>query len=316
MARSEPAMRPATKISLLTISVAGAIYCLLNAAGAQILCLTEGCRIYAGYGLFGIPFYLYGAAGFLAIFLLTLLHRWRPADWLLCLVLFAGLLLDALFLAWQSLFWPCLSCLIVALMFGLAALVALWHFRGGRRHLLSAAGGLWLIFFLFVSLATVRELAFRPWPAFGPAEAPVKVFFSPDCPACRQTIGEILDDPEATARAAFYPVAKNAEDRRRIASFLNDTRGREANRLEFLGLFESPSHTVPPLGWRDHWRLLANKAALARTGLSTVPLVISPGLLKTSPRRFDFNPFAETPLFPGPEGPDGCSAFAEEACDD
>ena len=149
------------KLFLLTASLAGALFSLANAGGAHLLCRTEGCRIYAGYGLFGISFYVFGAAGFLAIFVLALLHPRRTTGALLYLALLAALALDTLFLAYQALFWPCSSCLAVALLLGLIGLAGIVLFTSGRKLLL-AVGSIWLVFFLFVGLSTAREIGSAP----------------------------------------------------------------------------------------------------------------------------------------------------------
>ena len=102
------------KISLLVCSLLGGLYCLLNAAGAELFCGTQGCEIYAGYGLFGVSFYWYGFAGFLGIFLLTLWYPRRGAGLLLAIAIGLALFFDTLFRVYQYLLWPCSSCQVVS----------------------------------------------------------------------------------------------------------------------------------------------------------------------------------------------------------
>ena len=303
------------KLFLLTASLAGALFSLANAGGAHLLCRTEGCRIYAGYGLFGISFYIFGAAGFLAIFVLALLHPRRATGALLYLALLTALALDTIFLAYQALFWPCSSCLAVALLLGLIGLTGVVHFTSGRKLLL-AVGSLWLVLFLFVGLSTAREIGLRPWPLFGPPDASVQVYFSPDCPACRQTVRQLLDSPKTAGLTVFYPIAKNDEDLRRIAAYLARDGRKTADKETFLSLFTDPgTAAAPPLGWRDRLRLLANKAALARTGAHSVPLVIAPFLPAPAPTPLDLTPFTPPDFSPGGGDTPGCSAFEEKPCD-
>ncbi|MFA5515947.1 MAG: hypothetical protein WDA20_06625 [Desulfuromonadales bacterium] len=305
-------MRLLLKSFILLASLTGALVCLFSAGGAQLLCETQGCRIYAGYGVFGISFYSLGAAGFLLIFLLTLLHPRRFTRTLLSLGLLAALALDTLFLGYQTLFWPCTSCLLVALLLGLIVAAGLVYFPLAGKRLFFVVGALWTVLFIFLGIATLKETLLRPWPLFGPADAAIQVYFSPDCPACRQTVGQLLDDPATRAQTVFYPIAKNAQDLQQIARYLEEN-AQSADADRFLALFtDDLPESAPALDWRHRLRLLANKATLARLGASSVPLVVAPFLPQPDPPAFDLNPFSP-PDFSPPL--DGCSAFEEKACD-
>lgn len=296
---------------LLLTTLTGAIFCLLNASGAHFLCVTQGCRIYAGYGLFGISFYTFGAVGFLLIFLFTLLYPRAFTGILLPITLFSALLLDTFFLGYQSLFWPCTSCLVAAFLLGLTILAGLSYFSQNSRRLVLAVGMFWLVFFLFLTLSAVQEIVFRPWPIFGPPDAPIQVFFSPDCPACRQTVRQLLDDADTAGKSAFYPIAKNQQDIRRIAHYADLTGLRNADKEIFLSLFTDIGEGSPPLNWRIRLHLLANKVNLARLGASSVPLVIAPYLPQPAPAPPEQNIFAP----PSSSPLEGCSAFEDKECD-
>jgi len=267
-----------SKFFLLMASFLGGLYCISNLFGAELFCGTRGCEIYAGYGLFGISFYLYGFGGFLGIFLLTLFSRYRFARPLLALTLGLALLLDTLFLIYQTLLWPCSSCQVVALMIGLSAFAGIKAFQLPGRKLLITLGVIWSLFFFSVGVAVVKELAFKPWPLYGSSDAPVKIYFSPTCPACAAVVGKVLDDTQTAAQTGLYPMAKNREDEARLARILEpDVKAIDAAAV--LGLFTPAPQQGPPLSISNRLRLLSNKMALARYGASKVPLILAPYLI-------------------------------------
>ncbi len=306
------------KIYLLVCSFLGGLYCLLNAAGAELFCGTQGCEIYAGYGLFGISFYWYGFAGFLGIFLLALWYPRRGAGLLLAIAVGLALFFDTLFLVYQYLLWPCSSCQVAALLIGLCALFAVLGLKVPGRKLLTVVGLLWSVFFIFVGLAVVKEVAFSPWPIYGSAESSVKVYFSPTCPACEEAARKILNDPQAAAGTAFYPVAKNAADKARLARLLRQADG-TVNAAGILGLFEQESDQPANLTAREKFLLFRNKMALARAGATKVPLIVSPSIIEIDNLDDGLSLPIEN-LWGSPVGttPDaGCSAFTDvEDCEE
>jgi hypothetical protein len=294
----------------------GMAFCLLNAAGADLLCLSSGCGIYAGYTLGGFSIDLLGAAGFGVILLFSLLARQRPLfRTLLFAVLVSGLLIDTLFLLWQILYWPCTSCLFVALLLALSVLGALNVFPTFRSKFVHLALLLWFAAFMPVGAAAGKEVLLQPWPAVGPADAPVAVYFSPTCPACEKTVQEILSLPDLAGQVAFFPIAKNAEDLGRLAQMLEP-----AAEADLMALF-SPDGVAPAVpGLALRWKLARNKMALARLGADTVPLVLTPRLVQAAPVvRLPLSGEGEFPseLFNFSPLEEGCSADApvEEACD-
>jgi hypothetical protein len=305
------------RIALVALpAVLGLIFCGLNAAGAELLCLSSGCGIYAGYSLAGFSIHALGAAGFGVLLLCTLLARQRPLfRFLLFTALVAGLLIDTLFLAWQILYWPCTSCLVVALLLALCVLGALKAFPPFRAKIVYLALLLWFAAFVPVAAAAGKELLLQPWPAVGPADAPVAVYFSPTCPACEKTVQEILSLPDLAGQVAFFPIAKNAEDLQRLARMLE-----HKGEADLMTLFSPGGGAPAEPGLALRWKLARNKMALARLGADTVPLVLTPRLVQTAPvvrlplsegagfpaELFNFSPLEE-----------GCSADApvEAACD-
>lgn len=302
-----------SKLLLLASSFLGGLYCLLNAAGAELFCGTQGCEIYAGYGLFGLSFYIYGFAGFLGIFLLTLWYPRRGAHLLLSVAVGLALIFDTLFLIYQTLLWPCSSCHVVALLIGLTAFFAIFGLKVPGQKFLMGVGVLWSVFFIFVGLAVVKEVAFSPWPIYGSDEAQVKVYFSPTCPACEEAARKILNDPQASTETAFYPIAKNTTDEARLARLLRqpiEMRDGEA----ILGLFEKGPEKPATLSVREKFHLLCNKMVLARIGATRVPLIVSPHIIEIDSLDEGFSLPIEnlwgSPVGATPEA--GCSAFTDD----
>lgn len=311
----------AGKFSVALLSAFGAALCLLNASGAKLFCVTKGCHIYSGYGLFGISFYVFGLVGFLLILLLALLHPRLGSPFWLPAVLALALALEILFLVYQFLFWPCVSCLVVGILIVLAAISAVLLMPIKGRILLWTLSGIWTVLFIYVGLAALKEAAFTPWAVAGNPEAPVKIFFSPICPACKEAVTRVLEDPALSAKTAFFPVAKNARDEARIAAFLQ----RKSPERTIAALFEElPEEARLTAGQK--WRLQVNKMALARMGAATVPFITAPFLplpapveppaMELPPPDSPFAPPQELP-FSSPSGTAapspaaGCSAFEE-----
>lgn len=260
------------------LSLLGTLYCLANAFGAELLCGTRGCEIYAGYGLFGISFYWYGFAGFSGLLLLSFFRLSAVARPLLSSALGLALLLDSLFLIYQTLLWPCSSCHLVALLIGILAVIGIRYLQLPGRKVLLGLGVVWSLFFVYVSIAVVKEVAFPPWALYGSSAAPVKVYFSPTCPACEEVVGQLLTDQPASEQTALYPIAKNKQDEARLARLLS--RGKdelEAN--DILQLFSEANTAKHSLDLASRWRLLSNKMFLARSDATKVPMIISPDIL-------------------------------------
>lgn len=302
---------------ILIPALVGMSFCLANAFGADLLCLTRGCSLYAGYSLFGISVDLLGAGAFLAIVTVALLARkhklWRLP---LYLLLVFGLLFDALFLFWQILFWPCTSCLFIALVFLLCLLGALRAFPLFHSKFLYLTLLLWLVTFMPAAANAGKELLLRPWAVFGSVDAPVAVYFSPTCPACRTSVLAVLDTPMMRGQAAYFPVAKSDEDLQRLAAMVQV--GGEAGLRQ---LFAQENPELQKVSWSLRWRLARNSMLMARMGVDTVPLILTPQIVAPAP---------SPPVLPAPSGhwlpqnffappalEAGCSlaAGAEEPCD-
>lgn len=288
-------------------AILGLVLCLLNATGAGLFCLTTGCTLYSGYTLFGLSFYVYGAIGFGVISLSTIRARKRPRSVpLLGGIIFVGLFLDLLFLGWQNLYWPCSSCLVVALLLGGVA-SGFWRTYPQHCHrLFKGVMIIWLAMLIPVAVAVVKEVLLTPWALYGPRDASVRVFFSPTCPACASELNKLLQNRDV-ANIAFYPVARNDRDLRLLAAMLQAGVTQPAD-LEKLFHDQLEESTEPSL--RLRWRLAKNKMALAGHGAHSIPLILSTTVLTESRQPWDT-------LFSSPEppittDPGGCGVMAQE----
>lgn len=257
---------------ILFPALLGLALCVLNAAGAKLFCLTSGCALYAGYSVFGLSFYVYGAIAFGVIVLLAVSAAKIPraVPWLGYIILL-GLTLDLLFLGWQLLYWPCSSCLVVALLLGWTA-AGFWRtYPLLCRRLFKGVLLVWLTLMIPSGIAAGKEVLLTPWALYGPADASIRVFFSPTCPACATEIKKLLQSPDVK-RMAFYPIAKDERDLRLLATLQHQgvTQAADLGRLFTAELEETAD---PPLNLR--WRLARNKMSLARYGAQTIPFILS-----------------------------------------
>ena len=242
---------------------AGVVLCLLAASGLSAkLCLNEGCQVYRGYKLWGFSLHHVGGAAF-ALGLFWLYQR-SPvyADFIrLCLW---G---ETALLAFQAVYLPCSECLLVGFLWGLVGLLTI------PRELVVK---LWAVLFLAAVAMMAKELI-KPWPVYGGQDAAVKVFFSPSCPHCRETIDNLMAGGIQGEDVAFYPVALEDKDCQRVAQF-QQTFGASLNLWRALqACWEDPKPCA--LGFWEWLRLrlglMRNQLVLARMGVRQVPLVLS-----------------------------------------
>ncbi len=284
----------------LFTALAGLVFCVLAALGlADDFCASEGCRLFRGVTLLGIDPYWFGAA-FFAITVLLLggqirrgsRERRRPAI-LLRWWLLTGLVVDGLLLAVQALTAPCLSCLVVAGLLGLTALLAL----AGSR-LLAAILLLWSLL-LVAALSGLLRQQMGPVAVYGDERASVKLFFSPSCPSCLHELREIAGREELHSRLALYPLALNDGDLSVIMRFREET----AAGVALATAVENLSSAAPAVtAWRKKLELrllsLRNRAFLAGIGAKNIPYLLT----STPARLMDLPNSPFSPLAPPEEG--------------
>jgi hypothetical protein len=255
----------------------GLVVSILALAGITLPCQTSGCSLYAGLKIAGISPYALGATGFAAILLCWLLARSRPGmQFLLSWLLLGGVAISSAFLLWQNLYWPCTTCLVVALAIGVAAGAARATIPVCRTRAMTAALVLWAVLFIPALLAAGKESLLTATPVHGSARAPVKIFFSPTCPACQNVVLEALENPGLAQNLALIPIAKDREDLRRLASHY-------ALGTPIADLFRTAGDNPPPLTLRQRLDLSRNKMVLASMGATSVPVVIAPRLITPAP---------------------------------
>jgi hypothetical protein len=294
------------------LAATGAGFCLANALGWHLPCGTAGCEVYAGFTLFGYSLYVWGVIGFAALALSALVlsatGRERPYGFLLA----GALLADTCCLFYQSLFGPCGNCLLVAAMVGGTAVLSMAIHSRFRNRLIFGLTCLWTLFFVNVGISFTKETIFKPWAVVSPPDSTIQVYFSPTCPACREAVEQVLLSPVGK-EAAFYPIAKNSEDRVRIQCVLNEgLKGEQALRR----LFEKNESVGREAGFDLRLKLLRNKVALVSRGFNRVPLIITP-FVPTAPGQSGADPGGQSvgvsPAYVLPP-PEGCSMVTEEAC--
>jgi hypothetical protein len=258
------------------MAAAGALFCAVaGLGGAESLCLTEGCSLYKDVVLAGISLWWYGAACFA---LVTGLAVAGLGAWAFALSL-AGLLGDCFFLLWMAVSSPCANCLIAGAFFFLTLLALLPVARAPliKKCALTVAG-LWLFLFSPNLFEVGRELL-APWPMHGAADAPIKFFYSPSCPACREAHADMLPRGK---NVAFFPVAEDKKDLgtlARLEAALAQGKEYEAAYQEAL----AASGDAPSASLGLQARLWRNQLALARMSARTLPVTFVQGYPKTKP---------------------------------
>ncbi len=257
----------------------------LALGGGESLCVLSGCELYRDVVLFGLSLWWYGFAGFLGI-AATCVLEWRR----LALGLAAtGVALDCGLLAWMAFSVPCSDCLIAAALF-FSIWLTLLPLISGRQKSAAALSLLWLLLFSPNLVAGVKEFV-DPWPLVGENTAPIRIFFSPSCAACRDVVQANATQPPSVT--AFYPVAENDDDLLVIRT-MGTLLGQGETLPQALAKALAAERVTPDLGDRLAWELRAyrNRLTLARLGVDRIPVTVIVG----APNR------AAEKLQPGPSG--------------
>jgi len=256
------------------IPLAGAIYCVAAALGAvDALCFTQGCAAFQNVQILGFSLYMYGAGAFLLLAALSLFQQ-RHLGYKIS---FAFLMADSALLIWMGFGPACSSCLIAGLFFALSFGAIAWARKKENpwTSFVSPILCVTLWFFAFSpNVFSVVKESMKPWAIYGNGSA--QVYFSPTCRACIDLVFEIIDtDPES---AAFYPIAKNAPDKKIIARMFdfiekNDTMRAAFSKSIMRGTPDPDFGVIDSLKLK--WRLFSNKTRLLQIGSQRVPLIIS-----------------------------------------
>lgn len=192
----------------ILVPAAGFLFC--GAAQMNVLdelCAGEGCAVYQGFSLAGIPLYVLGMLLFFLI-LCTRIYG-RKLEWYKRISLIA-LLLDAPFLLWQVVFFPCSNCLVVALLLIVNASLAMrperpFDSRRSGSRLITA-----LTVLVLVNGINIARQETKPWTiTAGPGAS--YIFFSPSCEPCREHIN-LMNSPADAGAPLLVPVSLSADD--------------------------------------------------------------------------------------------------------
>ena len=257
------------QFNFIFISLTGLAFCMASLFGkTSHLCFTNGCLLYKNFSFLGFSFYTWGLVVFGLIFLLSLQKKKK----ILNHFIFFILICDIFLLIFQVFYAPCFNCLIVAIFIGYLANLCYRLFATNAKKNL-------LIFFAFLiavnGISIIKE-KIPPEPIYGDLDAPVKIFFSPTCPGCKEMIRSVLLGCEIKEKFALYPVCKNKSDFNKIHTlkkYLNDDMG--LNKAMEKVLDEECSQSVP---FNDYlklkWLTYKNKFALIKSGIPTIPIMI------------------------------------------
>ena len=284
----------------LFISLSGFIYCLASIFGVtETICHTTGCQVYKGYSFLGFSFYTWGALAFaLCAFFLIFrkkLNQFFSFDIYSFFLTFC-LLGEVGLLAYQAIYLPCFSCLVVGLLWGILFILDLKWKREDNFDSKKILVGIWGLLFFTVATSAIKDII-TPWPIYGKPDAPIKIFFSPTCPACKKAVQEILEKGLIDKnKIALFPVAKNEEDKNRICLLQCSLRGDNKNKDLPLALNRcwQPECTPISVGLWDKLRLnfnlFRNRLALVKMGINHIPVIISrrPLLVKTNTFPYSF----------------------------
>ncbi len=260
----------------LIAALIGLAFCASMILGfSKALCITAGCSLLEGVQVGGISLWWFGGAGFLLLGALCLLPYASLARFAsaLALAIDCLLLLIMLFIA------PCLPCLVAGLLFAaLYAIVRATVFHRERIRRRSILLLVWMVLF-FANLFPLGLQYLGVWSLSGPADAPMRVYFSPSCPSCREALVDAAELPAGTL--AYLPVAESLGDIRVIARMQKALSGGEPAQTVDDALRQALADTSE-LSWTEladtGWRVLRNRAVALAAGAKRIPYFTMDGL--------------------------------------
>lgn len=265
-------------------SAAGLVFSLfVFFTGGEVLCVSSGCEIFAGFKLFGVSLWLFAAAYFALSLALSVL---APAA--LKVLGAAAVLLDAVLLSVMLFVAPCVNCLIVGGLIFLTFVSAFGLMATIRTKPAAALALLWALLFAVNALSAVRE-SLPPYAIAGDADAPVKVYFSPSCEACAGAVEKL----GGRADVAFFPVIEKDGDLAFVAA-LEEALAKGASLPEAFAERKAagtaqPEPQVPALLRLALWRNAAHLAACRAKVLPHIEFAGLPEAL-SEPRQPTFDP--------------------------
>ncbi len=266
--------RRRTHISGTFIALLGLILALYGAVlQAEALCITNGCTLFSDVTIMGISPWWLAVAAFGIIALLCMGGRTQAALWCSTLLLLG----DMLFLGIMAFSLPCVPCLLVACII-LFLYRSLTDPQDRSPWVRTVPTFFWLAIFSPSLVNAGTELA-GGWRIHGEQQAQLQVYFSPSCPACKETV--LALSQSNPAHVAYYPVAEEHTDLIRLRIMQDEL---AAGRTLYAAFRTAISDTTPldtPLSMTGYlslqWKVLQNKSRLARMGITRIPALITSG---------------------------------------
>lgn len=253
-------------------------------------CAATGCTLYKDISFAGISLWHIGAVSFAALGLCAI-RGYASIAYMASGCMLAG---DVLLLALMAFTAPCTNCLMVAALFALT----FWLFRKENEYqnttntVLSQSANndgptgpsyllcIWTLFFFANSLAAINE-RMEAWVIHGPDNAPMRIYFSPSCPSCREAIRTYAT---SGTTIAFLPVAEDDADLYAIATLQEELESGK-NFFPAFRYATNESNVKKDLSWGAYlelqWHLLRNKVRFYASGSTTLPLIQMHGMPKS-----------------------------------
>lgn len=259
------------------LAALGAAFCAWAAiAPAESLCVSTGCSLYRDLTFWGLPLWWYGTGAFSLLALFCIFGKQAAARGFVWLMLAA----DTALLTLMALTAPCAACLVVAALIAGAFVAIPGELRRDRQQRVSILLLVWggLFFANGAALATERTGA---WNLQGPDNAPVTLYFSPSCPACRQAIAALAGAAPDTV--AYRPVAENDDDILIIEQMRRAVEQGASVADALHKVVDAPTTATNPAmplfeQARLRWKLLRNKARVLSTGADRLPVMQIAGM--------------------------------------
>jgi hypothetical protein len=265
----------------LCLTLLGVVFCLWNVFGNDVsFCVTSGCSLYQDFTIGGISLWWGGVVAFSVLGLLSLVGASGLGR------VFAGLVLfgDVCLLSLMILTAPCVSCLLVAIVFAVTYMSFRSADQASRTSSLTKTGDrsllLWLWLLLFTANAgAVAKSNMAPWPILEPdGDVVANVYFSPSCPSCREAVTAL----SGRVDVAFYPVLDQDDDVHKVAAMIRLLNQGESIAEALAKAPESVRRTsmdaVDPKLLLLRFRGLRNKAHVFASGTSSIPFIEYRGL--------------------------------------
>lgn len=288
--------RRSVAILPLIASMVGLGFCLWIALSPTFAidaadCAATGCTLYKDISISGVSLWHIGAIAFAGL-VVCAIRGYVSVGYMAAACMLAG---DVALLALMAFTAPCTNCLMVAALFA----VTFWSFHKecefqnttstlisqrvnsdsprARSYLLFV----WMLFFFANGLAAVNE-RIEPWIIHGAVNAPMRIYFSPSCPSCREAVRTYAN---AGNSVAFLPVAEDEADIYAIAT-LEDELAKGKNFFPAFRYASNESNVKKELSVGTYlqlqWRVLRNKVRFYASGSTVLPLIQMHGMPKSA----------------------------------